>query len=99
MYQSKAEAVEALTDVKAEIEAILDAGIWLDEYDEEYVGDIEAVAEDLDDMQSELCTSIDQLRKNSEEYLDTHHRNYVSLTIIEAKELISKFNILQNEIA
>ena len=99
MYQSKEEAVEALTDVKAEIETILDEGVWVDEQDEEFLEDIEAVAEEMEQVLSELCGAMIQLATSPNQYLDQHHRNYVALTVIEAKELISKFNILQNEIA
>ena len=91
MYQSKAEAIEALSSLVAEMNCILSEDDHNDDELEAIQGEIEAQYEEIE-------AAIAQIKRYPKEYLQVEERNYVMLTVLEAKRTIAEATDLIAEV-
>jgi len=83
MYQSKAEAIEALSSLLVEMNCILSE----DDHNDD---DLEAIQGEIEAQYEEIVAAIAKIKRWSTKYLQVEERNYVMLTVLEAKRAIAE---------
>lgn len=81
MYFTKEEALTGMQELVAMMEAMLDRA-------EDCEDEMEALVAEIEAQYEEVLGAIYQLKKSSDRNLSRHMRNYITLTVLEARQAI-----------
>ena len=81
MFMTKEEALTEMQELVATMEAMLERAEDCEDEMEALVGEIEAQYE-------EILGAICQLKKSSDRNLNRHMRNYITFTVLDARQAI-----------
>lgn len=83
MYQSKEEAIAVLSSLLVEMNCILSE----DDHNDD---DLEAILGEVQAQYDEIVATIAKIKRYATKYLQVDERNYVMVTVLEAKRTIAE---------